>query len=444
MGQIFHGKLRVALVQQNLQLRAQLRTLALQKRHPLIVWLRAVIGGQLLQHGVFLFIVLQLPLNLHAAGDVRVFQIQIGTGLVNQVDGLVRQETVRNIPLGEQHRLTQNAVAEFHAVERLILRSKPLQNLDGILDRRLVHRHRLEAPLQRRVLFDGLAVLGKGGGSNHLNLAPGKGGLQNVGGIHAALRIPRAHDGVNLVDHEDDVPQPLYFVNQALHPGLKLATELRTRHQGGQVQQIDLLLPQLKGNLPRGNALGQALGNGGLANARLADQAGIVLLAAIQNLDHPLNLLFPADHRVQLAVFGPLRQIQAIALQILALFVALVFLVPVRPGRTALGLLIVPGRGVAIEQTVQKREGGSFALFLIRVRIFLLGQILHVLHAVKRLKHLIVQRVQIVVGDPHPLHHIVHLRQAQFLRALQAQALVHGVLAVQPGDEHHGHIFFAS
>ena len=65
----------------------------------------------------------------------------------------------------------------------------------------------LEAPLQRRVLLDVLAVLGEGGGADDLDLAPGEGGLEDVGGVHAALGVARADKVVHLVYHEDDVAQ---------------------------------------------------------------------------------------------------------------------------------------------------------------------------------------------------------------------------------------------
>ena len=84
----------------------------------------------------------------------------------------------------------------------------PLQDLQRILDIGLIHGDRLEAALQRGVLLDVLAVLVEGGGADDLNLAPAQGGLQDVGGVHAALGIAGAHDVVDLVDDEDDVAQP--------------------------------------------------------------------------------------------------------------------------------------------------------------------------------------------------------------------------------------------
>ena len=175
VGQVLHGQLGVALFHQAAQLRVQLHLLAFQLRHPGVVALGLFL--LLLQHGALFFIVVQLPPDLHAAGDVRVLQIQVRTRLVDQVDGLVGQEPIRDVPLGEQHRLAQNPLGDLHSVELLILGRQALEDLHRVLDGGLVHRHRLEAPLQGGVLLDGLAVLVEGGGADHLNLAPGEGGL---------------------------------------------------------------------------------------------------------------------------------------------------------------------------------------------------------------------------------------------------------------------------
>ena len=55
--------------------------------------------------------------------------------------------------------------------------------LDGILDGRLVHRHRLEPALQSGVLFDILAIFVQGGGADDLDLTAAQRGLDDVGGI---------------------------------------------------------------------------------------------------------------------------------------------------------------------------------------------------------------------------------------------------------------------
>ncbi len=61
------------------------------------------------------------------------------------------------------------------------------------------------------------------------------------------------------------------------------------------------------GHLARDDALRQPLGDGGLADARLADQHRVVLLAAREDLDDALDLLLAADDRVELALARELR-----------------------------------------------------------------------------------------------------------------------------------------
>ena len=53
------------------------------------------------------------------------------------------------------------------------------------------------------------------------------------------------------------------------------------------------------GTFPLGDALRNALGNGGLAHTGFADEAGVVLLAAAQNLDGAVNFAVAANDIVQ-------------------------------------------------------------------------------------------------------------------------------------------------
>ena len=441
MGNILHGQLGIALQKQGVQLRLTLEDLAFQRGDLLVIRLRTLLRPLLLQHGPFFFKVIDLPLKLHPPGDVRVLQVQVGAGLIDQVDGLIRQKTVRDVPLAQQHRLTQDAVGDLDAVIRLVVGGQTLEDLDGILDGRLVHRHRLEPSLQGAVLLDGLAVFIKGGGADDLDLAPGKSRLQDVGSVHAALGISCTHDVVDLVDHQDDVTQLFDLVDEALHPLLKLAPELSPGHQRRQVEEVDLLIPQLEGHIPRHDPLGKTLRDGGLAHAGLTDQTGVVLLAAVQDLNDPLDLLRTADHRVQLALLGLAVQGDAVALQELPLAVGLALLLLPAAAVLCGDVLLGSKLAAVVEQAVQKREGSGLAGFLV---ILSAGQVLHIVDGVQRLHHFIIQIIQVFICDAHALHHLVHLRQSQALGALQAQTLVNGLVPLHPGDEHRGDILFTS
>ena len=115
----------------------------------------------------------------------------------------------------------------------------------------LLHRHRLEPALEGGVLFDMLAVFVEGGGADDLDFPPGEGGLENVGGGHAALGVPGAHQVVHLVDEKDDVAFRLDLVHQALDAAFELAAELGARHEGGEIEQVDFLIQQAGRHLAR-------------------------------------------------------------------------------------------------------------------------------------------------------------------------------------------------
>ena len=75
------------------------------------------------------------------------------------------------------------------------------------------------------------------------------------------------------------------------------------------------LAAQRLGHVAGDDPLGQALDDGGLADAGLADQHRVVLGPPGQHLDDPADLGVAADDRVELAVAGALGQVDAVLLQ---------------------------------------------------------------------------------------------------------------------------------
>ena len=80
-------------------------------------------------------------------------------GLVDEVDRLVGQEAVADVAVGEDGGGDERRVGDAHAVVDLVALAQAAQDRDRLLDVRLVDEDRLEAPLERRVLLDVLAVL---------------------------------------------------------------------------------------------------------------------------------------------------------------------------------------------------------------------------------------------------------------------------------------------
>ena len=87
---------------------------------------------------------------------------------------------------------------------QLIFFLEAAQDRDRILDRRLGDEDRLEAPRERRVLLDMLAIFVERGRADAMQFAARERGLQQIGGVHRAIGFAGADQRMHLVDEEDD------------------------------------------------------------------------------------------------------------------------------------------------------------------------------------------------------------------------------------------------
>jgi hypothetical protein len=247
-------------------------------------------------------------------------------GLVDQVDGLVRQEAVGDVAVRQLRRGDDRRVGDLDAVVDLVLLLQAAEDRDRVLDARLVDEHLLEAAFERGVLLDVLAVLVERRRADAVHLAARERRLQHVAGVDGALGLARADHRVDLVDEHDDPALVLRdFLQHRLQAFLELAAILRAGEQRRHVEHEHALVLQRLRHLAVHDALREALDDRRLADARLADQHRVVLRAPLQDLDHAADLVIAADHRIELAVAGALGQVERVLLQRLAL--ALGFLV---------------------------------------------------------------------------------------------------------------------
>ena len=149
------------------------------------------------------------------------------------------------------------------------------------------------------------------GGADALDFAAGERRLQDVGGVERAFGRTRAHQRVQLVDEDDGV----LVLHQLLHDGLEalfeLAAVLGAGHDQRKIERQDALVGQERRHVALGDALRQAFHDGGLADARLADQHRIVLGAAAEDLHHALQFVIAADQRIERVVHGGLGEVAA-------------------------------------------------------------------------------------------------------------------------------------
>ena len=225
----------------------------------------------------------------------------------------------------------------------LVALLEPAQDGDGVLDARLADVHRLEAPLEGGVLLDVLAVLVERGGADHAQLAARQHRLDHVAGVHRALGRARADDGVQLVDEGDDLAGGVGdLLEHRLQPLLELAAVLGARHHRAEVERDEALVLQALGHVAVGDALGQALHDGRLADAGLADEHRVVLGAPRQHLDGAADLVVAADDRVELALGGHLGEVAPVALERLELLLGVLAGDPVRAAHLAQGAAAAP------------------------------------------------------------------------------------------------------
>ena len=307
------GLLRIPAGLEAAQLLASVRELVLQL-------LQALLAGRILGllelhllHLVARDLALQLVDLLRGGVELHA---QVRCRLIDQIDGLVGQLTAGNIAVRERRGGDQRVVADRHLVVRLVTLLQATQNRDRVLHARLAHEHLLETTLKRRVLLDVLAVLVQRGRADQAKLAARQHGLEHVAGIHRAFGRASADDRMNLVDERDDLAVGvLDFVEHALEALLELATILRAGNHRPQIEADELLVLQRGRHIAGHDTLGEALHDGGLADAGLADQHRVVLGAAAQDLDHTADLLITPDHRVELTLLGAGGQIGGVLLQ---------------------------------------------------------------------------------------------------------------------------------
>ncbi|MDH6549847.1 hypothetical protein M2162_003944 [Streptomyces sp. SAI-041] len=108
---------------------------------------------------------------------------------------------------------------------------------------------------------------------------------------------------MQLVDEGDDLPVGVLDLREdGLEPFLELTAVLGPGDHGPEVERDEPLVLERLGHVPLDDPLGEPFDDGGLADAGLADEDGVVLGTTRQHLDDPADLLVAADDGVELAV----------------------------------------------------------------------------------------------------------------------------------------------
>ncbi len=160
----------------------------------------------------------------------------------------------------------ERGVADADAVVRLVRLLQPAQDGDGVRHRRLADEDRLEAPLERGVLLDVLAVLVERRRADAAQFPARQHWLEHVRRVDRAFGGACADDRVQLVDEEDEVALGVANLGEdGLQPLLELAAVLRAGEERADVERPHPLALQPFGDVAVDDALCEPLDDGGLA-----------------------------------------------------------------------------------------------------------------------------------------------------------------------------------
>ena len=145
----------------------------------------------------------------------------------------------------------------------------------------LIDHHRLETAFQGLVFLKVFLVLVERGGTDGTQFATGKGGFQNVGGIHGTFAGAGSYQCVNFVNKEDDTAIALHhLVDDALQSFLELSLIFGTGNQLSHVEGIDLFVFQILGHIATDDTAGKAFHDGSFTCTWLSDEYGVVFGAS--------------------------------------------------------------------------------------------------------------------------------------------------------------------
>ena len=232
-----------------------------------------------------------------------------GAGLVDEVDGLIGQEAILDVAVGKVRGSLDSALRVAHMVVLLVARLERGQDLDGVLDARLLDIDGLEATLEGWVFGEVLAEFLGRGGANNLEGTACKHGLEHGARVDGALGRTGTDDGMHLVNKQDNVVSLGGLLDHVLEALLKLTAILGARNEARQVERPDVLVHEVLGHVAGSDLLRQALDDGRLAHAGIAQDKRVVLGAARKDLHHALDFLFAANHGIELAVARLLSEV---------------------------------------------------------------------------------------------------------------------------------------
>ena len=201
--------------------------------------------------------------------------------------------------MGQRDRRDDRRIGYAHLVMLLHRADQPAQHGAAARDVRLVDLHRLEAPGQRRVLLEILAIFRPCRRRDRSECAARQSRLQQVRGIARAGLPAGADQRMRLVDEQDHRRRRgLHLVDHRAQALLELALHRGAGLHQADIERADLHALERRRHVAGRDALGEALGDRGLADAGLAGEDRVVLAPPHQHIDDLADLVVASQDRV--------------------------------------------------------------------------------------------------------------------------------------------------
>ena len=170
------------------------------------------------------------------------FGAEFRGGFIDKIDCLVGKKTIGDVPVGEGGCCYQGGILNPNPMVNLIPLPKAAEDRDGILDGRFFHHDGLESTFEGCILFDIFSVFVQSCGPDAVEFTPGEHGFKHVSGVHRAFGFASSHDGVDLVDEEDDSSLGFdHFIEDCLEAFFEFPTKLSSCDKRSKVEGDNFL-----------------------------------------------------------------------------------------------------------------------------------------------------------------------------------------------------------
>ena len=230
------------------------------------------------------------------------FHAEFGCCFVHQVNRLIGQEAVTDIPVRKFNGSNDCIILNPHFVVVFIFFLQPPENRDTRCNIRFIHHHYLKTAFQCFVFFKILLIFIQRSCSYCPKFATGESRFQYIGCIHGAFAFTCTHKGMNLINEQDYFPIRFDdFIYHRFQSFFKFALVFGTCNQCAHIQRKDLFCFQIFGYIAAHNSLCKAFGNGGFSGSGFADEDWVVFGAPAQYLQHPSDFFITSYHGIQLS-----------------------------------------------------------------------------------------------------------------------------------------------